>query len=101
MRRWFRQKRAGVSETIHLMNRRRFSRENQLCSTMNDMRMMARASTRSRSRALTDAMNQVREDISQDDPRAQALFETAAEVLGGYQGAYAHYERGAEEAWQG
>ncbi len=83
------------------MNRRRFSRENQLCSTMNDMRMMARASTRLRSRALTDAPNQVREDISQEDPRAQALFETTAEVLGVYQAACVHYERGAEEAWQG
>jgi hypothetical protein len=46
-------------------------------------------------------MNQVRENISKEDPRAQALSETTPEILGGYQDAYAHYERGAEEAWQG
>ena len=35
-----------------------------------------------------------------DDPRGQALFETAAEVLGGLEHAFADYERRNESAWQ-
>jgi hypothetical protein len=35
-----------------------------------------------------------------EDPRALALFETTAEVLGGLITAYEHYEHGAEEAWR-
>lgn len=46
--------------------------------------------------ALTD---HVREDLTQcDEPRAQALFETAAEVLDGLHTAFARYQRGNEEA---
>ena len=50
---------------------------------------------------LSDAMNHVREDVGKvKDPKAQALFETTAEVLQGLVAAYEHYERGAEEAWR-
>jgi hypothetical protein len=43
----------------------------------------------------------LRQDVSKvEDPRAEALFETTAEVLGGLITAYEHYERGAEEAWR-
>lgn len=35
-----------------------------------------------------------------DDLQAQALFETAAEVLEGLERAFAHYESKGEEAWQ-
>ena len=50
---------------------------------------------------LGDAINQAREGVGEvDDPRAQAMFETTAEVLQGLVTAYEHYERAAEEAWQ-
>jgi hypothetical protein len=50
---------------------------------------------------LTDAMNHAREDVGKiDDPKAEALFETTAEVLQGLITAYEHYEKKAEEAWQ-
>jgi hypothetical protein len=35
-----------------------------------------------------------------NDPRAQALFETTAEVLLGLKTAYEHYEQGTEAAWK-
>ncbi len=34
------------------------------------------------------------------DPKAQALFETSAEVLGGLATAFDHFDRRAENAWQ-
>jgi len=50
---------------------------------------------------LTDTISHLREDVSKvDDPRAEALFETTAEVLQGLVTAYEHYEQGAEEAWR-
>ncbi len=50
---------------------------------------------------LTDAMNHAREDVGKiDDPKAEALFETTAEVLQGLITAYEHYEKKAGEAWQ-
>ena len=49
---------------------------------------------------LEDLIQHLREDVSKvDDPRAQALFETTAEVLGGLVTAYEHYDSKAEEAW--
>lgn len=35
-----------------------------------------------------------------DDRQAQALFETAAEVLEGLERAFTHYESKREEAWE-
>jgi hypothetical protein len=50
---------------------------------------------------LTGTIEHLREDVGQvEDPRAQALFETSAEVLSGLVKAFEHYERGAEEAWR-
>jgi hypothetical protein len=46
--------------------------------------------------ALTDHL---REDATQfDEPKAQALFETAAEVLQGLHTAFDHYQQGTEPA---
>jgi hypothetical protein len=43
----------------------------------------------------------VREDIGKvDEPKAQALFETTAEVLKGLATAYEHYEAKSEPAWR-
>ncbi len=50
---------------------------------------------------LSDTINHLRDDVGKvEDPRAEALFETTAEVLGGLLKAYEHYERGSEEAWR-
>lgn len=43
----------------------------------------------------------MRQDVQKvDDPKAQALFETSAEVLTGLKTAYTHYEQKAEAAWR-
>jgi hypothetical protein len=50
---------------------------------------------------LQQAQQECRADIGRiDDPRAQALFETIAEVLGGTMRALEHYQAGNEPAWQ-
>ena len=46
---------------------------------------------------LSDVIQHLRDDIKQfDEPKAQALFETAAEVLQGLQTAFTHYQQGVE-----
>ena len=48
---------------------------------------------------LNDVIHHLREDIGRiEEPRAEALFETTAEVLGGLVKAFDHYESKAEEA---
>lgn len=50
---------------------------------------------------IQDLIDHLREDVGHvDDPRAQALFETSAEVLGGLKKAYDHFEQKNEEAWR-
>jgi hypothetical protein len=50
---------------------------------------------------LHGSMQHIREDIAKvDDPKAQALFETSAEVLGGLITAYEHFEQRNEAAWR-
>lgn len=51
-------------------------------------------------RMLRDVQTHARDDLQQvSDPKARALFETTAEVLGGLMAAYEHYQEGAP-AWQ-
>jgi hypothetical protein len=46
-------------------------------------------------------MEHARQDVAKvDDPKAQALFETTAEVLAGLKKAYEHFEQGTEGAWK-
>jgi len=46
-------------------------------------------------------IQQVRSDIEQvQEPKAQALFETTAEVLIGLKKAYQDYQDGSEKAWR-
>ena len=53
------------------------------------------------SQMLDRLISQVREDITQArEPKAQALFETTAEVLLGLKKAYDDYKSGSERAWQ-
>jgi hypothetical protein len=50
---------------------------------------------------LREAMDHVRADVGRvSDPKAQALFETSAEVLGGLITAYEHFEQRSEAAWR-
>jgi hypothetical protein len=50
---------------------------------------------------LREAMDHVRGDVPKvSDPKAQALFETSAEVLGGLIAAYEHFEQRSEAAWR-
>jgi len=50
---------------------------------------------------LTEAVTHLREDVSKvNEPKAQALFETTAEVLQGLVKAYDHYEQHSEQAFQ-
>jgi len=50
---------------------------------------------------LDGLITHVREDVSKvSEPRAQALFETTAEVLIGLKMAYEHYEAGSEPAFE-
>ncbi len=53
------------------------------------------------SQRLDELIKQVRQDLKQvKDPKAQALFETTAEVLLGLKKAYDDYHSGSEEAWR-
>ena len=46
---------------------------------------------------LTEVIDHMRNDIDRvDDPKAQVLFETSAEVLQGLHTAFTHYEQGTE-----
>jgi hypothetical protein len=50
---------------------------------------------------LTQIVDHAREDVSKiSDPKAQALFETTAEVLIGLRKAYEDFEQGSEPAWR-
>lgn len=50
---------------------------------------------------LTETLELARKNVAQvNDPKAQALFETTAEVLGGLKKAYEHYEQRSEGAWK-
>ena len=50
---------------------------------------------------LTEVITHAREDVEKvSEPKAQALFETTAEVLQGLVTAYQHYESASERAWQ-
>jgi hypothetical protein len=50
---------------------------------------------------LNDVITHAREDVGKvHDPKAQALFETTAEVLGGLVTAFEHFEQRAEAAWR-
>lgn len=50
---------------------------------------------------LQDSMQHIRQDTAKvSDPKAQALFETSAEVLNGLITAYDHFEQRSEGAWK-
>lgn len=50
---------------------------------------------------LQEVIDHIRRDIEQiDDPKAEALLETSAEVLNGLTTAFSHFEKKNEEAWK-
>ncbi|MGZ3528677.1 MAG: hypothetical protein ACXVAO_13365 [Vulcanimicrobiaceae bacterium] len=50
---------------------------------------------------LDELKNHLREDVDKvEDPRAKALFEVSAEVLGGLSKAFSDYESKSESAWR-
>ena len=50
---------------------------------------------------LTDVINHARGDVNKiEDPKAQALFETTAEVLIGLRKAFDDFEQQSEDAWR-
>jgi hypothetical protein len=50
---------------------------------------------------LTGVIEHVRSDVEKvSEPKAQALFETTAEVLIGLRKAYEDYDQGTEAAWR-
>jgi hypothetical protein len=52
-------------------------------------------------RMLDEVARHAREDVGKiAEPKAQALFETTAEVLSGLATAFDHYDRGSETAWK-
>ena len=59
-----------------------------------------RAHTANVRKEFRELINHLRGDISKiDEPKAQALFETTAEVISGLDTAFKHYEEKSEEAW--
>ena len=52
-------------------------------------------------KALKDIQDHLRDDIEKvDEPQLKAMFETAAEVLGGLAKAFHDYEQKNESAWR-
>jgi hypothetical protein len=50
---------------------------------------------------LHETIDHLRKDIEEvDEPKFRAMFETAAEVLGGLEKAFTHYEERRETAWR-
>ena len=60
-----------------------------------------RAHTANVRKEFRELIDHLRGDINKiDEPKAQALFETAAEVIGGLDAAFKHYEEKSEKAWK-
>ena len=57
--------------------------------------------TKKMQKALQDIKDHLRDDIEKvDEPKLKAMFETAAEVLGGLIKAFHDYEQKNESAWR-
>ena len=57
--------------------------------------------TRKMTAKFSEIIDHLRRDIDHvDEPQFKAMFETAAEVLGGLVTAFRHYEQKGEHAWK-
>jgi hypothetical protein len=60
-----------------------------------------RAHTANVRKEFRELIDHLRSDIKKiDEPKAQALFETTAEVISGLDTAFKHYEEKSENAWK-
>ena len=60
-----------------------------------------RVHTQKMQKRLKEIQDHLREDIEKvDEPQLKAMFETAAEVLGGLMKAFGDYEKKNEAAWR-
>jgi hypothetical protein len=60
-----------------------------------------RAHTANVRKEFRELIEHLRGDIDKiDEPKAQTLFETAAEVISGLETAFKHYEEKREKAWK-
>jgi hypothetical protein len=60
-----------------------------------------RAHTANVRKEFRELIDHLRDDIDRmDDPKGQALFETAAEVITGLDTAFKHFEQKSEKAWE-
>ena len=60
-----------------------------------------RAHTANVRKEFQELIDHLRGDIKKmDEPKAQALFETTAEVISGLDTAFKHYEEKSENAWK-
>ena len=60
-----------------------------------------RAHTANVRKEFRELIEHLRGDVNKiDEPKAQALFETAAEVITGLETAFKHYEEKSENAWK-
>ena len=60
-----------------------------------------RAHTANVRREFGELIEHLRRDINKiDEPKAQALFETTAEVISGLDTAFKHYEEKSENTWK-
>ena len=60
-----------------------------------------RAHTANVRKEFGELIDHLRADVDKiDEPKAQALFETAAEVMSGLDTAFKHYEEKSENAWK-
>ena len=60
-----------------------------------------RAHTANVRKGFRELIDHLRGDIKKiDEPKAQALFETTAEVISGLDTAFKHYEEKSENAWK-
>ena len=60
-----------------------------------------RAHTANVRKEFRELIDHLRGDIDKiDEPKAQALFETTAEVISGLDTAFRHYEEKSEKAWK-
>ena len=60
-----------------------------------------RAHTANVRKEFRELIEHLHDDVNKiDEPKAQALFETAAEVISGLETAFRHYEEKSEEAWK-
>ena len=67
----------------------------------NEAQMTAQQHAQRIAQMLQQVQHECRTDIGRvSDPKAQALFETIAEVLGGVMKALEHYQSGSESVWR-